>query len=187
MLMLILLLINILQVFSQELKIYTINEPPLNFIKGNKISGVATDIVREILKRTNDTSTIEAIPWSRAYNYAETEKNVILFSMGRIPQRENIFKWVGPIARKRAMLLAKSGSRIKVEKLEDAKNGRMEFLKEAKFITDSENIPVIMVTASGTEDNKKLAHKVNPNLAGYVVKPFKAEKLISIITPFLEQ
>ena len=119
-----LFLMSFLSVFAQELSIYTINEPPLNFVKGNTINGVTTDIVREILKRTNDNSAIETLPWPRAYEYAKKRKNVILFSMGRIPQRENMFKWVGPIARKRAMLFARSGSGIKVEKLEDAKKVR---------------------------------------------------------------
>lgn len=48
------------------------------------------------------------------------------------------------------------------------------------------SIPIIMVTASGSEDNKKLAKDVNPNLAGYIVKPYKPEELLQIITPHLK-
>jgi len=120
----ILSLINFSPIFAQKLKIYTIEEPPLNFVEGNKITGVTTDIVREILKRTNNTSTISTLPWARAYQYAKTQENTIIFSIGRIPQRENMFKWVGPIARKKAMLFAKRGSGIKVEKLKNAKDVR---------------------------------------------------------------
>jgi len=47
------------------------------------------------------------------------------------------------------------------------------------------NIPIIMVTASGSDENKRLAHQVNPNLAGYLVKPYKPEELLSAIKPFL--
>ncbi len=47
-------------------------------------------------------------------------------------------------------------------------------------------IPIIMVTASGSEDNKKLAHDVNPHLAGYIVKPFKPQELIDIIKAHLK-
>lgn len=46
-------------------------------------------------------------------------------------------------------------------------------------------IPIIMVTASGSEENKRAAFQVNPNLAGFVVKPFKSDELLAAVTPFL--
>ncbi len=48
------------------------------------------------------------------------------------------------------------------------------------------SIPIIMVTASGSEENKKLAYEVNPKLAGYVVKPYKPEELLEAVKPFLK-
>ena len=47
-------------------------------------------------------------------------------------------------------------------------------------------IPIIMVTASGSEDNKKLARDINPNLAGYIVKPYKPDELLQAIKPYLK-
>jgi len=46
-------------------------------------------------------------------------------------------------------------------------------------------IPIIMVTASGSDENKRAAYQVNPNLAGFLVKPYKPEELLAMITPFL--
>ena len=48
------------------------------------------------------------------------------------------------------------------------------------------SIPIIMVTASGSEDNRKLAAEINPRLAGYIVKPYKPEELLQTIKPFLK-
>ena len=48
------------------------------------------------------------------------------------------------------------------------------------------SIPIIMVTASGSEDNKKLARDINPSLAGYIVKPYKSEELLQTVKPFLK-
>jgi two-component system chemotaxis response regulator CheY len=48
------------------------------------------------------------------------------------------------------------------------------------------SIPIVMVTASGSEDNKKLAKDINPNLAGYIVKPYKPEELLQVIKPHLK-
>jgi two-component system chemotaxis response regulator CheY len=48
------------------------------------------------------------------------------------------------------------------------------------------SIPIIMVTASGSEDNKKLAKDINPHLAGYIVKPYKPDELLQVIRPYLK-
>ena len=48
------------------------------------------------------------------------------------------------------------------------------------------SIPIIMVTASGSEENKKLARTVNPKLAGYLVKPYKPEELLAAVKPHLK-
>ncbi len=48
------------------------------------------------------------------------------------------------------------------------------------------SIPIIMVTASGSEDNKKLAKEVNPSLAGYIVKPYKSDELLQAVKPYLK-
>ena len=45
--------------------------------------------------------------------------------------------------------------------------------------------PIIMVTASGSDENRRTAYKVNPNLAGYVVKPYKPEEITAAVNPFL--
>jgi len=53
-------------------------------------------------------------------------------------------------------------------------------------IPELASMPIIMVTASGSDENKRLAHQVNPQLAGYVVKPYKPEELIAAIKPYLK-
>ena len=48
------------------------------------------------------------------------------------------------------------------------------------------DVPIIMVTASGSDENKKMARNANPKLAGYLVKPYKAEDLLNAVKPFLK-
>ena len=48
------------------------------------------------------------------------------------------------------------------------------------------SMPIIMVTASGSEENKKLARDINPSLAGYIVKPYKSEELLQAVKPFIK-
>ncbi len=48
------------------------------------------------------------------------------------------------------------------------------------------SIPIVMVTASASEDSKQAAYAVNPKLAGYIVKPFKIDELIQVIKPYVQ-
>jgi len=46
---------------------------------------------------------------------------------------------------------------------------------------DLKKIPIIMITASASEDSRKIAREANPDLAGYIVKPYKTERLMEMI------
>ena len=62
----------------------------------------------------------------------------------------------------------------------------LEFMKAVVKVPAVSQIPIVMVTASGSEENKREAREVNPQLAGYVVKPYKAETLVETIKPFIK-
>jgi polar amino acid transport system substrate-binding protein len=106
---------------SAELTILTENLPPLNYMEDGVLVGPSVDIVKEIQKRVGSHEQIKVYPWARAYKMALEEKNVVLFGMTHTKVREDIFKWVGPLATKRDILVAKKGSGIKINSLEDAK------------------------------------------------------------------
>ena len=61
----------------------------------------------------------------------------------------------------------------------------MEFMEAVVKVPQVADKPIIMVTASGTEENKKKASSVNPRLAGYIVKPYTPESLIEAIKKFV--
>jgi len=62
----------------------------------------------------------------------------------------------------------------------------MEFMEAVVKVPQVANTPIIMVTASGTEENKRKATEVNPGLAGYVVKPYTPESLVNAIKKYIE-
>ena len=62
----------------------------------------------------------------------------------------------------------------------------MEVMEAVVKVPAVANTPIIMVTASGTEENKKKARVVNPNLVGYIVKPYTPESLLDVIYPFVD-
>lgn len=61
----------------------------------------------------------------------------------------------------------------------------LEFMKGVLKVPAVANIPIVMVTASGSDENKKIAYEINPRLAGYVIKPYKPDTLMGVIKPCL--
>jgi len=61
----------------------------------------------------------------------------------------------------------------------------IELMAGVVKIPELAQIPIIMVTASGSDENKRAAYQVNPNLAGFLVKPYKPEDLLAAVNPFL--
>ena len=106
---------------SAELTILTENLPPLNYVEDGVLVGPSVDIVREIQRRVGSDDEIKVYPWARAYKMALEEENVVLFGMTHTEVRDDQFKWIGPLATKRDILVAKKGSGIRINSLEDAK------------------------------------------------------------------
>lgn len=114
-------LVSVYPAFSAELTILTENLPPLNYVKAGVLVGPSVEIVKEIQRRVGSREPIKVYPWARAYKMALEEENVVLFGTTHTEARQDIFKWVGPLARKRDILVAKKGAGIKITSLEDAK------------------------------------------------------------------
>ncbi len=62
----------------------------------------------------------------------------------------------------------------------------LEFMRLSRKVPEMASVPIIMVTSTWDEESREVAMLINPNLAGYVVKPFVAEKLIKQIKPYLK-
>ncbi|MFA5087513.1 MAG: response regulator [Candidatus Omnitrophota bacterium] len=62
----------------------------------------------------------------------------------------------------------------------------MEFMEAVVKVPQVADTPIVMVTASGTDENKKKATAVNPSLAGYVVKPYTPDSLVKAIKKYVE-
>jgi len=108
-------------VLCEELTVLTENLPPLNYVENGVLVGPSVEIVKEIQSRVGSDEQIQVYPWARAYKMALEEENVILFGMTYTKVREDKFKWVGPLATKRDILVAKKSSGIKINSLENAK------------------------------------------------------------------
>lgn len=95
--------------------------PPINFTEGGQPRGLSIDIVQAIQKRLGQALPIEFMPWARAFREAQDGPPAALFSMARIPEREKLFQWVGPIVSFQSTFYAKAGSGIRLASLAEAR------------------------------------------------------------------
>jgi polar amino acid transport system substrate-binding protein len=99
--------------------------PPFNFLANGVAAGVSVDILEELfqkLKLPLDRSAVEVWLWAPAYDSTLNRPGTMLFSMVRTPSRENLFKWVGPIAPHTDVLIALAGSQNQINQLTDLNN-----------------------------------------------------------------
>lgn len=72
--------------------------PPYQIIKADaSIDGFVTEIIREVAHRANINYNIFLYPWVRTYNLALKKPNHCIFSIARLPSREQLFTWIGPV------------------------------------------------------------------------------------------
>ncbi len=111
-----------LNVPAGKLLIVTEENPPYNFTdeRGN-ITGQSTEIVLALVKSTGSDAVIQVKPWSDGYELVQKQPGTALYSTARMPFREDLFKWVGPIGFSDEWFYAKRGSDIKITSLDDAK------------------------------------------------------------------
>jgi polar amino acid transport system substrate-binding protein len=83
---------------SDSLTVVTEEMPPFNYTENGEVTGMATEVVRGVLDRTGLSATFVVYPWKRAYQTALRQPNVLIYSIGRNPDREEKFQWVGVIA-----------------------------------------------------------------------------------------
>lgn len=61
----------------------------------------------------------------------------------------------------------------------------LEFITAVASVPAVASIPIVMVTTEGTEEKMAEARAANPNLKGYIAKPFTPEQLKAAIEPIL--
>jgi len=75
--------------------------PPYQIInEDSSVVGFATEIVLEVAHRANINYNLYGYPWVRTYNLALKKRNFCIFSIAKIPSREALFEWIGPVTEK---------------------------------------------------------------------------------------
>jgi len=105
---------------AQELTVLVSNWAPYNFVKNDKIVGISTDLVKAALERANVKSQFLVYPFKRALYTVKQDPNVMMITVARVPERENMFRWIGPLHPRTVYLYKlKSRTDIQINSVED--------------------------------------------------------------------
>ena len=189
---------------SPALTVVTEHLPPYNYQDGASVKGVATEVTRALLQEVGLQADIQILPWARAYLQALEKPNVLIFSIVRTPDRENLFHWIGKVSTSKSYLF-KLADRddIQIRRLEDAKSYligvwredvREQYLLKRGFVrpkqldnsgTPSQNIQKLFLRRLDLVADSELSFYFQLNQLNYVPNLVKeAFELKDVSLPF---
>jgi polar amino acid transport system substrate-binding protein len=154
---------------AKDLTYITEQYPPYNYREHGRLQGISVDLLEKIWEKMGaglNRSTIKLLSWTEGYEIAEKENNTVLFTTWRIPEREQLFKWVGPVASGSDVLLAKIDKNICIAVPSDLKRYKIggirndiavqrllkDGLREEDLILAANSTPIIEMLKNGTID-----------------------------------
>ena len=167
---LLVLMIFILSISSsvnaQTVKVFTEDFSPYNYVnEDGEITGVSTEIIREVFKEAGIETEIKVLPWARAYNMALNNDDIFIYSMMRTMKRENLFKWVVEVAPTESYLFKlKSRKNIKVDKLSDVRQYKVGAVRGdagTQYLKDNGITNLQLVSENGLNIDKLLHKRVD--------------------------
>jgi polar amino acid transport system substrate-binding protein len=85
---------------SVTLTYYTEQLPPYSYQENGTLTGISVDLLESITEKMGakvPREEVYLVSWTEGYEKALTQHGTVLFSMARTPEREQSFKWAGPI------------------------------------------------------------------------------------------
>ena len=154
---------------AKDLTYITEQYPPYNYQEDGKLQGISVDLLEEIWEKMGaglNRSAIKLLSWTEGYERVLKENNTVLFTTWRIPEREQLFKWVGPVASGSDVLLAKSDKNISITAPSDLKKYKIGGIendiavqrllnsgaKKEDLILETNSTPIIEMIKNGTID-----------------------------------
>ncbi|AKB46695.1 hypothetical protein MSKOL_0918 [Methanosarcina sp. Kolksee] len=111
-----------------NLTYYTEQLPPYNYMDNGTLKGISVDLLEAVTEKMGKKVTreeIKLVPWTEGYKTVLTQNNTVLFTTVRVPEREQSFKWVGPIYTYTNVLFARPDRGITIERPEDLNRYRI--------------------------------------------------------------
>lgn len=131
------------------LQVVTELSPPAQTLTDNKVTGIVTERVRNILALAGVEGEFHIYPWARAFSLAKKQPDTLIYAMARTAEREKQFQWIGKVGEYRLGLLRLTSNRsAAISSLENAKN--------LVTAVQREDVAVEFLRKKGFEEGKSL-------------------------------
>ncbi len=171
----------IINIYTDELRILTAEEAPMNYYLDNgTFSGTSTDIVKEIVRYLKLDTEIEVLPWARAYMYSKRSPDIAIYTAGRTQERIDLgFYFIGPIITRNHGLWSLKNNHISINNLQDIKDMNLTIAGmrgswRSKYFIDM-GINVEEVTSHELGLRKLFAGRIDLWISSYIEAPEIAE------------
>ncbi len=169
---------------AQTINLKTEHYPPYNYDlqlvkEGVGVGGAATEIVLEMMRRSEFPYTLDLVSWKRAYSSAKDGTYVGVYSIVRTEEREKLFKWVGPIAENNYVMLADSGKNITINNEEELKNYTVGVYRGAagEGFAKALGLPMESVRSDHLNVLKLHRGRIDLWMAGHLYAPYLVRQL----------
>ncbi len=97
---------------------YTEELPPYNYEENGTLQGISVDLLESVTEELGakvPREEVHLVSWTEGYQTALTQPGTVLFSTARTPEREQSFKWAGPIYTDNEVLFARRNRGITLQ------------------------------------------------------------------------
>ena len=111
-----------------RLSFYTEDLPPFNYQENGTLHGISVDLLEVVTERMGyrvSRDQVQLVSWTDAYQAGLAGPDTVIFMTGRVPQREALFQWAGPIYTNHNVLFARPDQPITITGPEDLKAYRI--------------------------------------------------------------
>lgn len=106
------------------------NFHPYYYEENGQIKGRSYDIAKSVLDKAGIIGEYKVMPWKRVYTMGKNNPDVMIACIGRLPQREDIFQWIGPTSIGDEINFYKLKSRsISIQSLDDLRQYKTAVLR----------------------------------------------------------
>ncbi len=133
---------------ARALTLVTEENAPINYTDAGRPAGMSTEVVLEMARRAGIPVQVESLPWDKAFQRGQADRDTCLYSVARLENRENLFAWVGQIGVNRWAVFGKSDFSRRIRALADLRplkiggvyaDAKVEFLK-ANAVTNIKEV-----------------------------------------------
>jgi len=105
--------------------------PDFQYIDSNgQLAGRSVDKVKKALATTDIKYTMSSHSWAVSYNAVLRDKNTCIFSIVKLPNREDKFSWIAQLERFDSAIYALKSRHIRLNTLNDAKNYKIAVVRD---------------------------------------------------------